>query len=42
MDVMNAVNEHGPCIGMGTLISEIQNTFPKLKYGYFNPPKEKF
>lgn len=42
MDVMNAVNEHGPGIGMGILISEIKNTFPKLKHGYFNPPKEKF
>jgi pyruvate-formate lyase-activating enzyme len=42
MDVMNTVIEHGQGIGMGTLISEIKNTFPKLKHGYFNPPKEKF
>lgn len=42
MDVMNSVNEHSPGIGMDTLISEMKNTFPKLKHGYFNPPKEKF
>jgi molybdenum cofactor biosynthesis enzyme MoaA len=29
-------------MGMGTLLSKIRQTFPGLKFGYFNPPKEKF
>jgi hypothetical protein len=27
---------------MEALIREIRRGFPKLKFGYFNPPKEKF
>ena len=39
---MNAVATHGEPIGMETLLNRIRNQFPKLKFGYFNPPKEHF
>jgi molybdenum cofactor biosynthesis enzyme MoaA len=39
---MNAVAENGEPIGMRNLLNRIQRQFPKLKFGYFNPPKEKF
>jgi pyruvate-formate lyase-activating enzyme len=39
---MNAVADHGDPIGMENLLNGIQTRFPKLKFGYFNPPKEKF
>jgi hypothetical protein len=29
-------------MGMEALIRKIRRGFPKLKFGYFNPPKEKF
>jgi pyruvate-formate lyase-activating enzyme len=29
-------------IGMATLLEKVRSTFPGLKFGYFNPPKEKF
>jgi pyruvate-formate lyase-activating enzyme len=29
-------------IGMEKLLGRIQKRFPKIKFGYFNPPKEKF
>ncbi|MBW2180251.1 MAG: radical SAM protein [Deltaproteobacteria bacterium] len=41
-DVMNSIAEHGMPIGMDTLISDIKRSFPSLKHGYFNPPKESF
>jgi hypothetical protein len=39
---MNTVATHGEAIGMEKLLSRIRKKFPKLKFGYFNPPKEKF
>ena len=39
---MNVVAKHGKPIGMQNLLNRIRNQFPKLKFGYFNPPKEKF
>jgi pyruvate-formate lyase-activating enzyme len=39
---MNAVADHGDPSGMENLLNGIQTRFPKLKFGYFNPPKEKF
>jgi len=39
---MNAVATHGEPIGMETLLNRIRKQFPKLKFGYFNPPKENF
>jgi len=32
----------GKPMGMMALLKRIRKNFPKLKYGYFNPPKEKF
>jgi molybdenum cofactor biosynthesis enzyme MoaA len=39
---MNAVATHGEPIGMEKLLNRICKQFPKLKFGYFNPPKEKY
>jgi len=39
---MNAVATHGEPIGMEKLLNRIRKQFPKLKFGYFNPPKESF
>jgi molybdenum cofactor biosynthesis enzyme MoaA len=39
---MNRVASHGEPIGMETCLNRIRKQFPKLKFGYFNPPKEKF
>ena len=39
---MNAVSNHGEPIGMKKLLDRIHKQFPKLKFGYFNPPKENY
>ena len=39
---MNTVATHGEPIGMEKLLNRIRKQFPKLKFGYFNPPKENF
>jgi pyruvate-formate lyase-activating enzyme len=39
---MNAFVEHDEPVGMNNLMNRIRTQFPKLKFGYFNPPKEKF
>jgi molybdenum cofactor biosynthesis enzyme MoaA len=39
---MNRVVVHGKPIGMENLLERVQKQFPKVKFGYFNPPKEKF
>jgi len=39
---MNAAEPHGEPIGMEKLLNRICKQFPKLKFGYFNPPKENF
>jgi pyruvate-formate lyase-activating enzyme len=39
---MDAVAAHGEPIGMEKLLDRIRKQFPKLKFGYFNPPKENF
>jgi hypothetical protein len=39
---MNTVAIHGEPIGMEKLLIQIRKQFPKLKSGYFNPPKENF
>ncbi len=39
---MDTVAAHGEPIGMEKLLDRIRKQFPKLKFGYFNPPKEKF
>jgi pyruvate-formate lyase-activating enzyme len=40
-NVMGGVAEHGKPMGMVNLLKLIRNMFPNLKYGYFNPPKER-
>jgi pyruvate-formate lyase-activating enzyme len=39
---MDAVAPLGEPIGMQALMQGIRSRFPHLKFGYFNPPKEKF
>ena len=39
---MNAIAEHGEPIGMEKILHRVRRQFPKLKFGYFNPPKENF
>jgi pyruvate-formate lyase-activating enzyme len=40
--IMDGVAQNGKPIGMQRLLKDIRKEFPNLKYGYFNPPKEKF
>jgi len=35
------VTETGECIGVGQLMNLIQDEFPSLRFGYFNPPIER-
>jgi molybdenum cofactor biosynthesis enzyme MoaA len=39
---MNDQTQHGEPIGIQNLMNRVRQQFPKLKHGYFNPPKEKF
>jgi len=39
---MDAVASPGEPMGMEILLQQIREQFPDLKFGYFNPPKEKF
>jgi pyruvate-formate lyase-activating enzyme len=39
---MKKVTEPGGPIGMEELIDRIGSQFPKIRFGYFNPPKENF
>jgi pyruvate-formate lyase-activating enzyme len=41
-EIMNGIKKHGSPIGMENLLNRIKKSFPDLKHGYFNPPKEKF
>lgn len=40
--IMNDVSNNGRPLGMKTLLDRVKRSFPNLKYGYFNPPKEKW
>ena len=40
--IMAGVAQNGKPIGMKNLLEQIRQEFPQLKFGYFNPPKEKF
>jgi pyruvate-formate lyase-activating enzyme len=40
--VMNGVARHSRPQGMATIIARLSEQFPKLKQGYYNPPKENF
>jgi molybdenum cofactor biosynthesis enzyme MoaA len=39
---MNRVAAKSEPLGMENLLERVRKKFPKLKFGYFNPPKEKF
>jgi pyruvate-formate lyase-activating enzyme len=39
---MAAVAAQGPPMGIKALLAEVRGHFPDLRYGYFNPPKERF
>lgn len=41
-NVMSSAAEHGTPVGMQNVICQMKESFPDLKYGYFNPPKESF
>jgi molybdenum cofactor biosynthesis enzyme MoaA len=41
-DTMSSVAEFGEPMGMHRIIARIKESFPNVKHGYFNPPKEKF
>lgn len=40
--IMNEIAVHSHPIGMVTLLKTIHRRWPRLRHGYFNPPKEKF
>ncbi len=40
--IMNRAAQNGKPIGMKRLLEQIRQEFSNLKFGYFNPPKEKF
>jgi hypothetical protein len=42
VDAMAAAAPLGPPIGMRRLLDRIRRGFPDLRFGYFNPPKEKY
>jgi hypothetical protein len=39
---MHAAAPVGPPVGMDRLLQMIGKRFPNLRFGYFNPPKERF
>ncbi len=41
-NIMSSVVEFGEPMGMHRIILQIKESFPNVKHGYFNPPKEKF
>jgi pyruvate-formate lyase-activating enzyme len=41
-DLMNRVSVQGAPIGMDRLIGRIRKRFPAVRFGYFNPSKEKY
>jgi MoaA/NifB/PqqE/SkfB family radical SAM enzyme len=40
VQIMNDIAEHGPPMGTAALLENIRRRFPRLRHGYFNPPKE--
>ena len=40
--IMSDTASNGASMGMKNLLGQIRREFPSLKFGYFNPPKEKF
>ncbi|MDM8515944.1 radical SAM protein [Desulfobacterales bacterium HSG16] len=42
MQTMNQAAPHSRPTGMKPLLEKIRKNFPQIRYGYFNPPKEKY
>lgn len=42
LKLMSKISIHSRPIGIKMVLDKIKTQFPKLKYGYFNPPKETF
>lgn len=42
VDAMEKAGGPGKVLGMGFIIKELQQLFPSLRHGYFNPPRESF
>ncbi len=42
LEKMETAKPPGDPLGMEILLQQIRKQFPNLKFGYFNPPKEKF
>jgi pyruvate-formate lyase-activating enzyme len=42
LKIMQAAAPMGPAVGMERLLQMIAKRFPRLRFGYFNPPKERF
>jgi len=40
--VMSAFTEPGTPLGMHRVVRQVKESFPDVKHGYFNPPKENF
>jgi pyruvate-formate lyase-activating enzyme len=40
--IMNDVAQHDPPIGVHHLLADVRAAFPALRFGYFNPPREKW
>jgi hypothetical protein len=39
---MSTATELGTPMGMNQVIQQVKESFPDVKHGYFNPPKENF
>jgi pyruvate-formate lyase-activating enzyme len=42
LKAMEGVAPCGPPLGMASVLRQLKNDYPRLKHGYFNPPKEHF
>jgi len=41
-EMMTTILPHGNPLGMKAVFEEVRCGFPRMRHGYFNPPKEKF
>ena len=41
-EIMEEITPHGMPLGMKKIFQRLKKEFPKLRHGYFNPPKESF
>lgn len=40
--IMEQADDQGESMGMARVLASLKKRFPKLKHGYFNPPKQRF